>query len=354
MKVAVPSRYSVLGSREYIRSIRWGSLTIISAVRVRQQPLTHWSMPTHAASLSPYQVPLSHPSATPLLPTFLPYLALSLAPSLTHSLSYSPSLFPSLIPPGVTSFSRAHAALYRFISHRTRPLPLATAALFLSTLSLSRMLSFPSTLLRYGSRAGHRWGAGSLRSIYRTLIWSVFYSLYARAYIFLFFHVRNSRSVRCNTSILPIRFPRAKSFRGINHVKPDVWICVRAKFPASSIDVYVKIRTQISFVWFQQLAHARSGSIIPFNRDLRAFSSVRIVVSYATEHSYNSISYNEASLSKIKQRSRRILAVALFVRMCKQWNYPFPARIYPDDIQPVADLPAGKYSRFYGYVRIHL
>jgi hypothetical protein len=67
------------------------------------------------------------------------------------------------------------------------------------------------------------------------------------------------------------------------------------------------------------------------------------------------ISYNEASLSKIKQRSRRILAVALFVRMCKQWNYPFPARIYPDDIRPVANLPAGKHSGgFHGYVRIHL
>lgn len=66
------------------------------------------------------------------------------------------------------------------------------------------------------------------------------------------------------------------------------------------------------------------------------------------------ISYNEASLSKIKQRPRRILAVALFVRMCKQWNYPFPARIYPDDIQPVADLPTGKHSRFYGYARMQL
>lgn len=36
-----------------------GPLTIISAVRVRQQPLTHWSMPTHAASLSPFLVPLT-------------------------------------------------------------------------------------------------------------------------------------------------------------------------------------------------------------------------------------------------------------------------------------------------------
>jgi len=41
--------------------------------------------------------------------------------------------------------------------------------------------------------------------------------------------------------------------------------------------------------------------------------------------------------------------------MCKQWNYPFPARIYPDDIRPVANLPAGKHSGgFHGYVRIHL
>lgn len=77
------------------------------------------------------------------------------------------------------------------------------------------------------------------------------------------------------------------------------------------------------------------------------FSSERTVVSYASKHPYTGISYNEASLSKIKQRSLRILAVALFVRICKQWNYPFPARIYPDDIQPVANLPAGKHSRFY-------
>lgn len=124
---------------------------------MRQQPLTHWSMPTHAASLSPFLVPLSHPSATPLLPIFLPYSGWL---SLSLSLLPSPSLFSSLIPPRVTSFSRAHAALYRFISHRTRSLPLATSALFLlSALSLSRALSFPSALLRYGSRAGHRWGA---------------------------------------------------------------------------------------------------------------------------------------------------------------------------------------------------
>ncbi|KAK1129372.1 hypothetical protein K0M31_019106 [Melipona bicolor] len=59
------------------------------------------------------------------------------------------------------------------------------------------------------------------------------------------------------------------------------------------------------------------------------------------------IRYNRASLSKIKQREppgRRILAAALFVRTCKQWNYPFPVRIYPDDSQPVADLPPGKHN----------
>ncbi|KOX79565.1 hypothetical protein WN51_02831 [Melipona quadrifasciata] len=59
------------------------------------------------------------------------------------------------------------------------------------------------------------------------------------------------------------------------------------------------------------------------------------------------IRYNRASLSKIKQREppgRRILAAALFVRTCKQWNYPFPVRIYPDDSQPVADLPPGKHQ----------
>lgn len=77
--------------------------------------------------------------------------------------------------------------------------------------------------------------------------------------------------------------------------------------------------------------------------------------SICIRNSCTDISHNEASLSKIKQRSRCILAVALFVRMCKQWNYPFPARIYPDDIQPLAGLLADKHSRVLRiYVRIHL
>lgn len=148
---------------------------------MRQQPLTHWSMPTHAASLSPFLVPLSHPSATPLLPTFLPYsgcpslsLPLALAPS--PFLSLSLSLFPSLIPPSINLFlSRARRSLSLYLppdsispSHDVGFLSLGTLA---RSHALSLVLSFPSTLLRYGSRAGHTVGSReSLRSIYRTPI----------------------------------------------------------------------------------------------------------------------------------------------------------------------------------------
>lgn len=152
---------------------------------MRQQPLTHWSMPTHAASLSPYQVPLSHPSATPLLPTFLPYLALSLALSLPRSLPHPLSFRPSFRL-AVTSFSRAHAALYRFISHRSRPLPLATATLFLSALSLSRMLLFPldpfAVWLACWTSVGRREPSIDLSN--PDLIGFLRYGLHARAYIF--------------------------------------------------------------------------------------------------------------------------------------------------------------------------
>lgn len=165
MKVAVPSRYGD-GSRECISQYPLGgSLTIISAVRVRQQPLTHWSMPTHAASLSPFLVPLSHPCATPLLPPFLPYpgtLSRSLPRprSLGLPLASSPFLSPSHMPPLVSSFSRAHAALYRFISHRTRRLPLATFSLFLyGTLVLLHALFPLDPFAVWLAYAGHRWGA---------------------------------------------------------------------------------------------------------------------------------------------------------------------------------------------------
>lgn len=80
--------------------------------------------------------PLCHPTPSNL--PSLSWVSLSLPPTLASS----PSLFPSLIPPRVTSFSHAHAALYRFISHRTRPLPLATSTLSPSILALSHTL-FP-------------------------------------------------------------------------------------------------------------------------------------------------------------------------------------------------------------------
>lgn len=127
----------------------------------------------------------------------------------------------------------------------------------------------------------------------------------------------------------------------------------REKLPASNIGVYVKVCKKYHLFDFNNLS--LSESTVPSNRQIRVFFPQNASLFHMhSEHSYNSISYNEASLSKIKQRSRRILAVALFVRICKQWNYPFPARIHPDDIQPVANLPAGKHSRFYGHVRIHL
>lgn len=111
---------------------------------MRQQPLTHWSMPTHAASLSPYQVPLSHPSATPLLPTFLPYLALSLSRSLPPSLSSSPSLFPSLIPPGGNLFlSRARRSLSLYLPPEPTSPSRDGDSLSLGTLALSHATLSP-------------------------------------------------------------------------------------------------------------------------------------------------------------------------------------------------------------------
>lgn len=83
------------------------------------------------------------------------------------------------------------------------------------------------------------------------------------------------------------------------------------------------------------------GSVLSILRPVDRKQQTRRVGIHRTD-----VRYNGASLSKIKQRERpgrRILAAALFVRTCKQWNYPFPVRIYPDDSQPVADLPPGKH-----------
>lgn len=93
---------------------------------MRQQPLTHWSMPTHAASLSPFLVPLSHPYATPLLPLFLPYpsaLSRSLPRSfrlpLTRPLCLCSSLCLSLFVPHSASrnlfLSRARCSLSLYL-----------------------------------------------------------------------------------------------------------------------------------------------------------------------------------------------------------------------------------------------
>lgn len=156
-----------------------GSLTIISAVRVRQQPLTHWSMPTHAASLSPFLVPLSHPCATPLLPPFLPYpdtLSRSLPRSLTSSPSRSISL-PLSVPHTASLslslssslfLSRARCSLSLYLP----PDPTSPSRDVLAlSLRYSRSLVlalFPlDPFAVWLACAGHRWGA---RSIYRTPI----------------------------------------------------------------------------------------------------------------------------------------------------------------------------------------
>lgn len=104
--VQVPAR-GVLVVAAVPRNTRWGPLTIISAVRVRQQPLTHWSMPTHAASLSPFLVPLtllSHPTphcfrVSLWLEAFLSLSRLSFRPSFSGWSVGPPSLFLSPAPP---------------------------------------------------------------------------------------------------------------------------------------------------------------------------------------------------------------------------------------------------------------
>lgn len=155
---------------------------------MRQQPLTHWSMPTHAASLSPYQVPLSHPSAHPTpsnLPSLFGSLTLSLSPSLALFLTLS--LFPSLIPPGGNLFlSRARRSLSLYLPPEPTSLPLATATLFLSALSLSRMLLFPldpfAVWLACWTSVGRREPSIDLSN--PDLIGFLRYGLHARAYIF--------------------------------------------------------------------------------------------------------------------------------------------------------------------------
>lgn len=202
--------------------------------------------------------------------------------------------------------------------------------------------------MRYGSRAGHRWG-GAGRAFDRSIEprFDRFSPCNARAYIFSLL----SRAIGVAASRYFQLGSTGKSFRGINHVKSNVEFACEGEISGAS-NIGVKVCENISFVRFQQ-------SLLPIDRGRErerfAFFFLKthscfICIGTLVQHS---ISYNEASLSKIKQWSRRILAVALFVRMCKQWNYPFPARIYPDDIQPVANLPAGKHSRFYGHVRIH-
>ena len=87
---------------------------------MRQQPLTHWSMPTHAASLSPYQF-LSH---TPLPPhSFQP--SFPIWRSLILSVSPSPSPTPSLALFLALSLSVPHSAWRNlFLSRAHRSLSL--------------------------------------------------------------------------------------------------------------------------------------------------------------------------------------------------------------------------------------
>lgn len=123
---------------------------------MRQQPLTHWSMPTHAASLSPFLVPLTprgrphsfrerSPVSVRRTTTLAAFLSLSL-PTLP--------LFSSL----ALFLLRSSLSLY-LPPDPSNPLPLRLS-LSLSPLYLSPprsfLLSFPpqvSTLLRCGSRA---------------------------------------------------------------------------------------------------------------------------------------------------------------------------------------------------------
>ena len=127
------SKRGVLVSETGLWEYPSGPLTIISAVRVRQQPLTHWSMPTHAASLSPFLVPLT-PRRQPhsfrerssrfVAPPSSLSLSLSLSSSSSLSHSHTHSLTTSFrlsfsVSGLRPSFSFSSVALYRFISHRT-------------------------------------------------------------------------------------------------------------------------------------------------------------------------------------------------------------------------------------------
>ena len=147
---------------------------------MRQQPLTHWSMPTHAASLSPFLVPLT-PREQPhsFRERSSPFVAQAYPLFLFHWLFSSHILWLAW-----PSFSFSSVALYRFISHRT-PNPLSN---LYPSLSHTHDPLFPtpfvSTLLRCGSRASDgptdrrlagRSGAkpkrGRLRSIDRFTGW---------------------------------------------------------------------------------------------------------------------------------------------------------------------------------------
>lgn len=129
-----PSRVAGAGGVLVVAAVprytRWGPLTIISAVRVRQQPLTHWSMPTHAASLSPFLLP-----PTPLWSPTPRSSRVSLQPrclALSRHVSLCSPLSPSLILRLVGPLSPSPRSLFIALSPTgpRKPSPSLSAVLF--------------------------------------------------------------------------------------------------------------------------------------------------------------------------------------------------------------------------------
>lgn len=142
-KVAVPSRYSVLGSREDISKYPLGVTNYNfggSCEATAVDALVHANtrsipFPLPGSSLTP----LCHPT-----PSNLPSLFGSLSRSLPPSLSSSPSLFPSLIPPGGNLFlSRARRSLSLYLPPEPTSPSRDGDSLSLGTLALSHATLSP-------------------------------------------------------------------------------------------------------------------------------------------------------------------------------------------------------------------
>lgn len=108
-------------------------------------------------------IPLYHPTPSNLPSLF--WFSLSLPPSRFLSLPPAPSLFlvPSLSPPHVISFSHTRTPLFIALSPTGPDLSPSRRRLSFSRhpRSLACSLS-PRPFCGESSRAGHRWGAGSL------------------------------------------------------------------------------------------------------------------------------------------------------------------------------------------------